>query len=192
MTKCMKNLIILLISSLILTWNPIHSSSSSAHANAILSSQSQSQSQNNNHNAGLIESTCKSSDSYSLCVSTLEADGRSANASDARQLAQILVDAVRAKAEQALYSLRQQPSVQQCSAAYRSILDEDVPKAQQGLQTGNPQLAGEGMADAAAAAAACQHSLVSASGNKQSVLSVVSQVVRAVAQIARSIITSVL
>ncbi|XP_051128887.1 cell wall / vacuolar inhibitor of fructosidase 1 [Andrographis paniculata] len=144
----------------------------------------------------LIETTCRKTSNYRLCVSTLRADPCSATA-DVPGLGLIMVDAVRAKAETALSAISEQwllhpeqrQALEHCTAAYEAVLKADVPEAVVGLRKGVPKFAEFGMSDAAWEAEICQ-------GNfekwMESPLSQVNQDLRELALVATAIIRELL
>ncbi|KAK3029624.1 hypothetical protein RJ639_037941 [Escallonia herrerae] len=113
---------------------------------------------------GTIQSTCKRTPYYNLCVSTLQADPKSANA-DVTGLALIMVSVVKAKTTELVGIIRSlkgsrpdlRKALDQCDQAYSTgILVADVPVAEEALTKGNPKFAETGMNDAANEALGCE------------------------------------
>ncbi|KAL0442376.1 UNVERIFIED_CONTAM: Cell wall / vacuolar inhibitor of fructosidase 1 [Sesamum latifolium] len=96
----------------------------------------------------LIETTCRSTSNYQLCLSTLLANPRSATA-DVAELGLIIVDAVKAKTETALSGIEElkwlhpelTDALEQCSNSYKAVLKADVPEAVAALTRGVPKFA---------------------------------------------------
>ncbi|KAL0363694.1 UNVERIFIED_CONTAM: protein LSD1 [Sesamum calycinum] len=113
----------------------------------------------------LIETTCRSTSNYQLCLSTLLANPRSATA-DVAELGLIIVDAVKAKTETALSGIEElkwlhpelTDALEQCSNSYKAVLKADVPEAVAALTRGVPKFAEFGMVDAAWEAEICEGS----------------------------------
>ncbi|KAL7080832.1 hypothetical protein ACP275_14G002800 [Erythranthe tilingii] len=125
----------------------------------------------------LIESTCKNTPIYQLCIATLRADPGSA-AADVAGLALIMIEAVEAKSKEALSA--------QCKEEYKAVLEGDVPVAKSAVR-GNPKFAEGGMADAKVEADDCEDAL----GGK-SPLTKVNGDVADLAVVARAIIRNLL
>lgn len=95
---------------------------------------------------GLIQETCKHTDNYSLCVSSLESDPRSSNA-DIKALALISVELVLAKANETLWHVGDlfkkvsDPALYRfygtCIEEYRAIVERQIPEAIGALQSGD-------------------------------------------------------
>ncbi|KAH6758879.1 hypothetical protein C2S51_019114 [Perilla frutescens var. frutescens] len=113
----------------------------------------------------LIETACKNTPNYDLCVSTLH-DSPSSAAADVAGLGLILVDVVKSKTEAALSAVeemrRRHPEMRgaldQCWISYKAVLVADVPEAVAALTKGVPKFAEFGMADAAWEAEICEGS----------------------------------
>ncbi|XP_011096732.1 cell wall / vacuolar inhibitor of fructosidase 1 [Sesamum indicum] len=113
----------------------------------------------------LIETTCRSTSNFQLCLSTLLANPLSATA-DVAELALIIVDAVKAKTETALSGIEElkwlhpelTDALGQCSNSYKAVLKADVPEAVAALTRGVPKFAEFGMVDAAWEAEICEGS----------------------------------
>ncbi|KAG8385163.1 hypothetical protein BUALT_Bualt03G0013200 [Buddleja alternifolia] len=111
----------------------------------------------------LIETTCKNTPNYQLCISTLRASPKSATA-DVEGLGLIMVDAVKDKAEAALSGINKLKwlhpemgdALEECRRAYKAVLTADIPEAVAGLTKGVPKFAEFGMADAAWEAEICE------------------------------------
>ncbi|KAL8512821.1 hypothetical protein ACS0TY_019090 [Phlomoides rotata] len=118
----------------------------------------------------LIETSCRNTPNYELCVSTLHASPSSATATDVEELGLILVDAIKSKAESgvsAVDKLRRlhpelREALDQCRMSYIAVIKADVPEAVAALTKGIPKFAEFGMADAAWEAEICEGSFESA------------------------------
>ncbi|KAI3459199.1 hypothetical protein Pfo_015862 [Paulownia fortunei] len=156
------------------------------HANAISEQKDQK----------LMETTCKNTPNYQLCITTLRASRGSATA-DVAGLGLIMVGAVKAKTKQALSAINKlsksgnpklSQALQQCTDAYNAVLKADVPEAVEALTKGDPKFAENGMADAAVEADSCEGGFEGA----KSPLSGVNKAVRDLAVVARAIIRNLL
>ncbi|KAI3455876.1 hypothetical protein Pfo_012539 [Paulownia fortunei] len=113
----------------------------------------------------LIETTCRSTPNYQLCISTLHASPSSSTA-DVAGLGLIMVDAVKAKTEAALSTIHElqwlHPELTHalgaCRNAYKAVLKADIPEAVAALTKGVPKFAEFGMTDAAWEAEICEGS----------------------------------
>lgn len=111
----------------------------------------------------LIETTCRNTPNYQLCISILHADPSSATA-DVAGLGLIVVDAVKAKAEAALSAIDNLKwfhpeltnALDLCRISYIAVLKADIPEAVAALTKGVPKFAEFGMADAAWEAEICE------------------------------------
>ncbi|KAL6503326.1 hypothetical protein OROGR_025249 [Orobanche gracilis] len=143
----------------------------------------------------LIETTCKHTTKYQLCVDTIRADPKSAGA-DVAGLGLIVVEAVKAKSKVALYAakklLRSRPELakplQECIDVYKAVIEADYPEAVQSIR-GNPKFAENGMADVAVEADDCEGAF---EGMGKSPLTAVNSAVRDLAVVARAIIRNLL
>ena len=116
------------------------------------------------NDARLIEDTCNKTPNPSLCLQLLKADPRSSSA-DVKGLALIMVDVIKAKANDALNKIQkllqgggEKNALNSCANKYKAILDGDVPQATQGLQFGNPKFAEDAASDSAVEATSCEQS----------------------------------
>ncbi|KAF3657138.1 putative cell wall / vacuolar inhibitor of fructosidase 1-like [Capsicum annuum] len=108
----------------------------------------------NNNNNNLVETTCKNTPNYNLCIKTLLSDERSTS-SDITTLALIVVDAIKVKANQALEIISTLRSssppeawripLKDCAFSYKVILTVSLPEAIEALTKGNPKFAEDGM-----------------------------------------------
>ncbi|XVF62417.1 hypothetical protein PTKIN_Ptkin09bG0006000 [Pterospermum kingtungense] len=115
----------------------------------------------------LIETTCKHTPLFNLCVSTLKPDPRSSNA-DVAGLAHIAADSVNAKATATLNQIKGllksakdpnlQKALQHCLDSYNSIIEADIPVAIEAVVKGNPKFAVNSATDAAIEAQTCEKS----------------------------------
>ncbi|KAL8026038.1 hypothetical protein ABFX02_14G003000 [Erythranthe guttata] len=142
----------------------------------------------------LIESTCKNTPIYELCIATLRADPGS-DAADVAGLALIMIGAVEAKSKEALSAVKKllkgggggdREALKQCKDKYKAVLEGDVPVAKRAVR-GNPKFAEGGMADAKVEADDCEDAF----GGK-SPLTKVNGDVRDLAVVARAIIRNLL
>lgn len=152
----------------------------------------------------LIESTCKNTPNYELCVSTLQSDPRSFVATEVDVLGLVIVDAIKSKAIAAMKIIKELrlPSSSsssnsdpdfsvplfECSIQYNAILKADVPVAIEALTKGVPKFADHGMADAAVEAQGCENGFQ----GSNSPLTDINQAVYNLSLIARSIIKMLL
>ncbi|PIN23254.1 hypothetical protein CDL12_04020 [Handroanthus impetiginosus] len=143
----------------------------------------------------LIETTCKNTPNYRLCVTILRANRRSATA-DVAGLGLIMVDAVKAKTKEALSAVNKlihshdrklSEAAQQCVDAYNGVLKGDVPEAVEALTKGDPKFAENGMADAVVEADSCDSAF-----ETRSPLSGMNKALRDRAVVARAIIRNLL
>ncbi|KAK6146246.1 hypothetical protein DH2020_020115 [Rehmannia glutinosa] len=138
----------------------------------------------------LIETTCKNTPHYQLCINTLRADKGSSGA-DVAGLGLIMVEAVKAKSKEALSAIKKlqksQPKLatplQQCRDMYKAVVSGDVPEAEQSIR-GNPKFAENGMADAAVEADDCEAAF---QGVAKSPLTAVNTAARELAEVARDL-----
>ncbi|WVZ09225.1 hypothetical protein V8G54_013755 [Vigna mungo] len=116
-------------------------------------------------NENLIQSTCKRTPNYNLCLQTLKASPGSSTA-DVSGLALIMVKAMKAKANDALKIIhdlqregagpKQRRALSSCYSKYKAVLIADVPQATEALQKGDPKFAEDGANDAANEATYCE------------------------------------
>ncbi|XP_034208233.1 cell wall / vacuolar inhibitor of fructosidase 1-like [Prunus dulcis] len=104
--------------------------------------------------ANLIDLTCKKTPYYDLCVISLNSDPRSYTA-DVAGLGVVMADVVKAKATDSLNKinelLTQSPgdrSLTTCVDYYKTVIEGDVPLANEAFAAGNAKLADQGMSDA--------------------------------------------
>ncbi|XWS14230.1 hypothetical protein CRYUN_Cryun36dG0105300 [Craigia yunnanensis] len=115
----------------------------------------------------LIETTCKQTPFFNLCVSTLQSDPRSSTA-DVAGLAHIAADSVNAKATATLNQItgllksakdpNLQKALQSCVDSYNTIVKADIPVAIEAIVKGNPKFAVQSATDAANEAQDCEKS----------------------------------
>ncbi|XWS38915.1 hypothetical protein CRYUN_Cryun18bG0004400 [Craigia yunnanensis] len=115
----------------------------------------------------LIETTCKQTPFFDLCVSTLQADPRSSSA-DVAGLAHIAADSVNAKATATLNQItgllksagdpNLLKALQGCVDKYNAIIQADIPVAIEAIVKGNPKFAVSSATDAANEAQNCENS----------------------------------
>lgn len=113
----------------------------------------------------LIESTCKRTPNFYLCVSYLKSDPKSSTA-DVPGLALILVNIMKAKATQTLNRIGrllkggpragEKQALVSCSSKYDAILKGDIPEAIEALTKGNYKFAEDGANDAGNEANSCE------------------------------------
>nr|UVV38463.1 cell wall invertase inhibitor protein CWIIP20 [Ipomoea batatas]GLL48481.1 invertase inhibitor-like protein [Ipomoea trifida]UVV38465.1 cell wall invertase inhibitor protein CWIIP20 [Ipomoea batatas]UVV38466.1 cell wall invertase inhibitor protein CWIIP20 [Ipomoea batatas]UVV38473.1 cell wall invertase inhibitor protein CWIIP20 [Ipomoea batatas] len=117
-------------------------------------------------NGGLINTACNNTPNYALCVSVLASDPRtSSKAVNVETLGLVMVDAVKAKAEEMIETIRELEKskpvewrlpLSQCYIYYYAVVHADVPEAEAALKRGVPKFAEDGMADAAVEAESCE------------------------------------
>ncbi|KAK4353234.1 hypothetical protein RND71_028752 [Anisodus tanguticus] len=105
----------------------------------------------NSNNNNLVETTCKNTPNYILCLKTLLPDKRS----DITMLELIMVDAIESKANQAaeiistLHNSNPPEAwiapLKKCAFSYKVILTVSLPEAIEALTKGNPKFAEDGM-----------------------------------------------
>ncbi|KAI3822336.1 hypothetical protein L1987_09925 [Smallanthus sonchifolius] len=145
----------------------------------------------------LIESTCRATPSYNLCMSTLLTNPKSSTG-DVSELGLIMVGATKAKATRAIQQIksvyRSRPDLRralnECAQMYIAVVQADVPSAVQALDGGQPKFAEDGMADTAVEAQACERSFIER-GHK-SPLTKMNKDIENVANVARAIIRMLL
>ncbi|XP_076923953.1 cell wall / vacuolar inhibitor of fructosidase 1-like [Bidens hawaiensis] len=111
----------------------------------------------------LIETTCKATPSYNLCLSTLLANPKSSSG-NVKDLALIMVGAAGARATRAIQQIKSmynshpelKQSLKKCELAYMAVVQMDVPSVDQELNGGQPKPAMDVMGDTAAQAQACE------------------------------------
>ncbi|KAK4725796.1 hypothetical protein R3W88_030713 [Solanum pinnatisectum] len=121
----------------------------------------------------LIETTCKNTPNYDLCVNTFSLDNRSATAGDIKTLALIMVDAIKSKANQAfsiISNLRHSSPPQawihplkECAFSYKVILTVSIPEAIEALTKGDPKFAEDAMVGTSGDAQECEDNFKSKS-----------------------------
>ncbi|XP_054807827.1 cell wall / vacuolar inhibitor of fructosidase 1-like [Prosopis cineraria] len=123
------------------------------------------------NDASLIQQTCKHTPNQALCLQYLKSDPRSSDA-DISGLALIMVDAMKAKAKQAVAKIHQElqrrghgdtetQALRSCAEQYSAVLEADIPEAIAALQKGDPKFAEDGANDAALEANSCESSFSS-------------------------------
>ncbi|KAM6565748.1 hypothetical protein CsatA_024876 [Cannabis sativa] len=124
----------------------------------------------------LIESTCKQTPNYNLCISSLQSDPRSSKATNVEGLGLVMVDVVKSKAQATLdrinQLLKQQKSsststgtttstlkqaLDHCALNYGAILNGDIPQATEAFTKGDFKFAQQGSDDAANEANLCEN-----------------------------------
>ncbi|KAE8730966.1 Poly(A) polymerase, putative isoform 1 [Hibiscus syriacus] len=115
--------------------------------------------------ASLIDTTCKTTPFYNLCVSALQSDPHSSSA-DIPGLAQIGANKVKAKATATLRQITAllkeakdqslKKALLDCLDYYNAIVDYDVPTAIDAVVKGDPKFGLRGLNDAANEALACE------------------------------------
>ncbi|KAK7291722.1 hypothetical protein RIF29_07095 [Crotalaria pallida] len=117
-------------------------------------------------NENLIESTCKKTPNYNVCIQSLKSNPGSSSA-DVRGLALIMVNVMKAKANDALNKThelqrvatghKQKEALSSCASKYNAILVADIPSATEALLKGDPKFAEDGANDAANEATYCEN-----------------------------------
>ncbi|KAK4725797.1 hypothetical protein R3W88_030714 [Solanum pinnatisectum] len=119
-----------------------------------------------NGNNNLVETTCKNTPNYNLCVKTLSLDKRSETAGDITTLALIMVDAIKSKANQAANTISKlrhsnppqawKDPLKNCAFSYKVILTASMPEAIEALTKGDPKFAEDGMVGSSGDAQECE------------------------------------
>ncbi|CAJ1940798.1 unnamed protein product [Sphenostylis stenocarpa] len=117
------------------------------------------------NNGNLIDSTCKKTPNYNLCLQYLKASPGSSSA-DVSGLALIMVKVMKAKVNDGLKRIHDlqkggagpnlKKALSSCADSYNSVLTTDIPEATEALQKGNPKFAQDGANDAANEANYCE------------------------------------
>ncbi|GER38313.1 invertase inhibitor [Striga asiatica] len=152
------------------------------------------------NNQSLIESICKRTPNYRLCLTTIRADHTSAG-SDVAGLGLILIRAVKSETNKALSAaarlVKTHPHLKaplgKCADVYRAVIEADVPVAEQSIR-GNPKFAENGMADVAVEADACERALgrATAAAAPETPMTAANRAVRDLAVVARAVIRNLL
>lgn len=136
----------------------------------------------------LIEETCKRTPKPNLCLQLLKGDPRAPSA-DIAGLALILVDVIKAKANEAEKTIKQllkqggnKKALSECAVDYKGILILDIPQATRAVR-GDPKFADDAVSDCAVEADICENRF-----NGKSPLTHVNNGMRDVANVARAII----
>ncbi|KAL2459745.1 Cell wall/vacuolar inhibitor of fructosidase 1 [Forsythia ovata] len=143
----------------------------------------------------LIETTCKNTPNYRLCIYTLRANRGSINTNVAG-LGLIMVDAVKAKAKETRNAIQKlkgsRPELRnplnECTKGYNAILEADVPEAVEALTKGDPKFAENGMADSSVETVLCEDRFKQG----KSPLTRLNKAVRDLSDVARAIIRNLL
>lgn len=140
----------------------------------------------------LIEETCKRTPKPNLCLQLLKGDPRAPSA-DIAGLALILVDVIKAKANEAEKTIKQllkqggnKKALSECAVDYKGILILDIPQATRAVR-GDPKFADDAVSDCAVEADICENRF-----NGKSPLTHVNNGMRDVANVARAIIRTLL
>ena len=140
----------------------------------------------------LIEETCKRTPKPNLCLQLLKGDPRAPSA-DTASLALILVDVIKAKANEAEKTIKQllkqggnKKALSKCAVDYKGILILDIPQATRAVR-GDPKFADDAVSDCAVEADICENRF-----NGKSPLTHVNNGMRDVANVARAIIRTLL
>ncbi|XWS08469.1 hypothetical protein CRYUN_Cryun40dG0004900 [Craigia yunnanensis] len=117
--------------------------------------------------SNLIETTCKQTPFFNLCVSTLRSDPGSSTA-DVAGLAHIAAGSVNSKATATLNQItgllkiakdpNLRKALQRCVDSYNTIVKADIPVAIEAILKGNPNFAVDSATDAANEAQVCEKS----------------------------------
>ncbi|KAL3351192.1 hypothetical protein AABB24_019677 [Solanum stoloniferum] len=124
-------------------------------------------------NNNLVETTCKNTPNYNLCVKTLSLDKRSQTAGDITTLALIMVDAIKSKANQAANTISKlrhsnppqawKDPLKNCAFSYKVILTASMPEAIEALTKGDPKFAEDAMVGTSGDAQECEDNFKSKS-----------------------------
>lgn len=142
----------------------------------------------------LIQTTCRNTPNYQLCISILKANPTSIK-EDVAGLGLIMVAAVKSKAKQTMKAISNlkvsrpelRYALNDCSDRYNAILVGDVPVAEAALR-GNPKFAENAMADSSIEAVACEQNFKKV----RSPLTGFNNGMRGLADVARAIIRNLL
>ncbi|KAL1372367.1 hypothetical protein HN51_002529 [Arachis hypogaea] len=110
----------------------------------------------------LIESTCRQTPNFNLCVQSLKSFPGSATA-DVRGLGLIMVKVMQSKANDAINKIRElqrsapSPALTSCASKYNAIVVGDIPEANEAFSKGMPKFAENGANDAANEATFCEN-----------------------------------
>ncbi|XP_061350343.1 cell wall / vacuolar inhibitor of fructosidase 1-like [Gastrolobium bilobum] len=117
----------------------------------------------------LIEQTCKQTVDPNLCIKLLEADPHSSSA-DVRGLALILLNVVKAKANDTMNKINEllkgggdKKALSSCADNYKAILEHDIPQAIEALQSGKPEVAEIGASHSVVEAMSCEYGFIAIS-----------------------------
>lgn len=111
----------------------------------------------------LIETTCKNTPDYHLCISVIRADPKSATA-ELPDLALIVVAEIKKKTEEIIVSIEHlnktgtkemQTPLKKCRSFYNAVMVGNIPVAEKATW-GNPKFAETAMADTKIEAEACE------------------------------------
>ncbi|XP_009590146.1 cell wall / vacuolar inhibitor of fructosidase 1 [Nicotiana tabacum] len=122
----------------------------------------------NNNSNNIINTTCRATTNYPLCLTTLHSDPRTSEAegADLTTLGLVMVDAVKLKSIEIMKSIKKleksNPELRlplsQCYIVYYAVLHADVTVAVEALKRGVPKFAENGMVDVAVEAETCEFS----------------------------------
>ncbi|KAL2470250.1 Cell wall/vacuolar inhibitor of fructosidase 1 [Abeliophyllum distichum] len=143
----------------------------------------------------LIETTCKNTPNYQLCIYTLRAHPGSIN-TDVEGLGLVMVYAVKAMAKEARDAIKKlkgsrpelRNALNECTKGYNAILEADVPEAVEALTKGEPKFAENGMADSSVETVLCEDRFK----HGKSPLTRMNKAVRDLSDVARAIIRNLL
>ncbi|MED6172464.1 hypothetical protein PIB30_050341 [Stylosanthes scabra] len=114
------------------------------------------------NDANLIESTCRRTPNYNVCIQSLKSNPASLSA-DVRGLALIMVKVMASKANDGINIIRElqrsgpSSALNSCAGKYNAILVGDIPQATQALQGGNAKFAESAANDVANEATFCEN-----------------------------------
>ncbi|MCD7464216.1 hypothetical protein HAX54_052307 [Datura stramonium] len=147
----------------------------------------------------LVETTCKNTPNYQLCLKTLLSDKRSGTG-DMTTLALIMVDAIKSKANEAAIVIsklrRSNPPpawklpLKNCAFSYKVILTASMPEAIEALTKGDPKFAEDGMVGSSGDAQECEEYFNG--GSKYSPLSKLNIAVHDLSDVGRAIVRNLL
>nr|GMD89263.1 cell wall / vacuolar inhibitor of fructosidase 1-like [Ipomoea batatas] len=117
-----------------------------------------------NGGSDLVESSCKRTPNYELCVKVISADPRSRGTDDITTLAIIMVDAIKAKSQETasminnLQKTREdlKTALEECALDYKVILTASIPEAYEALTKGIPKFAEKGVVASSGSAQQCE------------------------------------
>ncbi|XP_019174086.1 PREDICTED: cell wall / vacuolar inhibitor of fructosidase 1-like [Ipomoea nil] len=117
-----------------------------------------------NGGSDLVESTCRRTPNYELCVKVVSSDPRAQGADDITTLAIIMVDAIKAKSQETAIMINNlqktredlKTALEQCAFDYKVILTASIPEAYEALTKGVPKFAEKGVVASSGSSQQCE------------------------------------